>query len=73
MNSKILTGLALAALALTGCASMPDRIEELEQARTAVQAIDREPMAERVAGAEVKQAKEALARAEPSTGRRMRS
>jgi len=49
---------------LSACATTPDRIPELETARATVQSVDRKPMAEQVAGAELKEAKEALQRAD---------
>ncbi|MEO1203396.1 MAG: OmpA family protein [Pseudomonadota bacterium] len=65
MSRILIMGLGGLALAIMGgCASLPDRIDELERARTAVESVDRDPLAERVAGAELKQAKQALQRAD---------
>lgn len=64
MNLRLLLGVLASVLITVGCATQPERIDELERARAAVAAIDRDPMAEQVAGAEVEQAKEELARAE---------
>lgn len=63
MKNLLISSLGIVFL-LSGCASLPDRIPELEQAREAVNAVDRDPMAERVSGAELKKAKQALQRAE---------
>jgi outer membrane protein OmpA-like peptidoglycan-associated protein len=58
-------GVVVAAVVMSaGCASVPDRIDELDRARVLVERVDRDPMAERVASAELKQAKAALHRAE---------
>lgn len=51
-------------LAMTACSSAPKRVDSLEDARELVAEVDRDPMAEEVAGAEMKQAKEALAMAD---------
>ncbi len=57
------TGLAVAsavAIAMAGCSSQPTRIDELEAARTAVQAVESSPDAGKYAAAEVTAAHEAL-------------
>jgi outer membrane protein OmpA-like peptidoglycan-associated protein len=63
---SFITGLLL----IAGCASVPDVIPELEQARAQVAAADRDPMAGQVAGDELSQAKDALARAEQAKANR---
>ena len=62
------TNIAAALLVLTtgisACASLPDQIEEVEQARLDVEIADRHPLSDKVAGSELLHAKEALAAAE---------
>lgn len=55
---------AMLMLAMTACTSAPKRLDSLDEARALVAEVDRDPMAEEVAGAELKQAKEALAMAD---------
>lgn len=55
--------LVLTAIA-AGCSSVPERIDELERARQLVETANNQPMAERVAGAELEKAEQALQRAE---------
>lgn len=50
--------------ALAACSQPPERIETLEQARTAVQAIEQEPLARDVAQTRYEAARSALSRAE---------
>jgi outer membrane protein OmpA-like peptidoglycan-associated protein len=57
-------GIAAALMALQGCSSLPERIETLDQARTSVQALEREPLARDVARSQFDNARQALARAE---------
>ena len=61
-------GLHLAALGalltVAGCAGLPDRVETLEQARESVAALERDPVAGRVAVREVAAARDALADAD---------
>ncbi|HET6628877.1 MAG TPA: OmpA family protein [Woeseiaceae bacterium] len=68
MNATFLrgcTGLgATAMLLLAGCASTPERIDELEQARATVQTLEREPLAQSLAAPQLNKARSALARAE---------
>lgn len=49
---------------LAACSTLPERIPEVEQARLDVQAADRHPMVERVAGSELIEAKAALDKAD---------
>src|SRR5690606_23195156 len=62
-RTAIATGFCAAVLA-AGCSQLPDQIETLEQARTAVQAIEQDPLARDVAQTRYEQARAALARAE---------
>lgn len=52
------------ALILTACASAPERVEQLEQARTEVQTLSQDPSAQQAASAELAEARESLARAD---------
>ncbi|MDX1460333.1 MAG: OmpA family protein [Xanthomonadales bacterium] len=68
---KILRMMTLAGvLVLAACSSVPERVDLLEEARIKVEAVDRDPMAEQVAGAELRQAKAALNEAERRHGER---
>ena len=64
------TGAAALSLLLVACSSAPPRNEALENARTLVAEVDRDPMAEEVAGAELDQAKSDLAMAEAALDKR---
>lgn len=69
MNTKLtLTFIATTCVAafglLAGCSTIPDRIDVLEDARTAVNRVEHDPMADQVAGNELEQARDALDRAE---------
>ena len=64
MNSKIVFSTIVAVGLLGGCTTMPERIEVLEDARAAVNRIDQDPMAQRVGGNGLEQARTALRRAE---------
>lgn len=57
------TVLSVAALA-AGCSQLPERVETLEQARTAVQTIEQDPLARDVSQTRYEQARTALSRAE---------
>lgn len=65
------TGLLTCVIA--GCSSPPKRIDYLEDARAEVAQVDRDPMAEEVAGEELKQAKQALAQADLAVEDRAKS
>jgi OmpA-OmpF porin, OOP family len=54
----------LAVLALAACSSLPERIESVEQARESIAALEREPLAGRVAAKEIAAGREALAAAD---------
>lgn len=56
--------IALAVLALAGCASMPERLEMLEQARTAVANVNRDPMVGQAAPEQLRKAEARLSAAE---------
>jgi outer membrane protein OmpA-like peptidoglycan-associated protein len=58
-----MTALAAAVLA-AACSQLPEQVESLEQARTAVQAIEQDPLARDVSQARYEQARAALGRAE---------
>lgn len=68
-RNPALAGALLLAL-LVGCASTPQRIAELEAARSEVQQASADPLAQQAAGIRLKQANEALALAEESARRR---
>lgn len=69
MKVSVLTSLNLLTLVvalgfLAGCSTTPERIALLDQAQAKVYAVDNEPMAEQVAGNELAEARQLLARAE---------
>ncbi len=56
---------AMVSLALAvGCSTTPDRVDMLEQARVAVNQLNNDPLVGQVAGNELEQARDALARAD---------
>ena len=61
---KRLTPLAAAVVLAAGCSTTPENIQELDNARAAVDAAKSQPMAERYAGTEIDNAEQALQRAE---------
>lgn len=61
---KRLTPLAAAVVLAAGCSTTPQNIQELDNARAAVDAAKSQPMAERYAGTEIDNAEQALQRAE---------
>lgn len=64
-RSSTAIGAILCAAALAAaCSQPPEQIETLDQARTAVQAIEQDPLAQDVAQTRYEQAREALSRAE---------
>jgi outer membrane protein OmpA-like peptidoglycan-associated protein len=64
-NANSLVAIAVGAvLAVAGCASTPKTLPELEQARTDVQTLARDPMAEQVASKELADARNSLQGAE---------
>lgn len=63
LNRTALAGIVVA-LGLTGCSQLPDQIETLEQARSAVDQIEQDPLARDIAESRFEQARAALARAE---------
>jgi outer membrane protein OmpA-like peptidoglycan-associated protein len=56
--------LSAVATAVVGCSGLPDRVDSLEQARSEVQNVERQPLAGRVAGTELAAAHDALAAAD---------
>lgn len=64
MNIARNTSLVLTALLLAACASAPQRNEELDQARSAVQALAADPLASQTASGELASARRELAAAE---------
>ncbi|HET6564609.1 MAG TPA: OmpA family protein [Xanthomonadales bacterium] len=68
MNYKIDMKLPLTLVAtiglLAGCSTVPDRIDILENARAAVDRVEQDPLSDQVAGEELAQAQNRLARAE---------
>jgi len=62
--SRYLSPASLSLLCLAGCGGLPDRVDSLEQARTSVSAVEREPLSGRVAGEELMAARDALAAAD---------
>ncbi len=54
----------VALLALAGCSGLPDRVDSVEQARESLAALEREPLAGRVAAREIAAGREALAEAD---------
>lgn len=52
------------AVLLAACASAPERLEQIEQARTEVQTLERDPMAQSVAARELSNAKQSLGSAD---------
>lgn len=58
----ILAGVTM--LAAAGCSTLPERIDAVEEARSTVQNLERRPLAEEVAAAQLSKAREALARAD---------
>tara|TARA_R110001599_G_scaffold353869_1_gene601210 strand:+ start:19950 stop:20831 length:882 start_codon:yes stop_codon:yes gene_type:complete len=64
VKSIILTYVTASLLLLGACASQPQNVAELEQARASVASANQIPMAERVAGAELEQARDQLQKAE---------
>jgi outer membrane protein OmpA-like peptidoglycan-associated protein len=55
---------ALLSLVVAGCGGLPDRIDSVEQARESIAEVSREPLAGRVAGEELQEARDALASAD---------
>lgn len=67
LTRTFLHGLAcLLVLGVAGCQTTPERINELEQARAAVQELESQPKAATAASSELAEAREALDRAEAS-------
>lgn len=58
------TAAVAAALLAAGCASTPERIPQLEQARAAVSALEQDPIAQQAAGRELQLARERLGQAD---------
>jgi outer membrane protein OmpA-like peptidoglycan-associated protein len=67
-NSRLITIMASSAV-LAACASTPDRIESLEQARTEVQTLSQEPLASEAASRELAAARSSLNTAEQALKR----
>jgi outer membrane protein OmpA-like peptidoglycan-associated protein len=63
-NPTLITIMASSALLLAACASTPERIESLEQARTEVQSLSQEPLASEAASRELAAARSSLNAAE---------
>ena len=64
MRSYTQLATPVALLALAGCSGLPDRVDSLEQARQSITALEREPLAGRVAATELGEARTALASAD---------
>ena len=64
MRSYIRIATPTVLLALAGCSGLPDRVDSLEQARQSISTLEREPLAGRVAAAELGEARDALASAD---------
>ncbi len=64
MNMQKHIAVALLGGLLAACSTLPETITELEQARMDVNAADRHPMVERVAGSELQKAQTALEKAD---------
>lgn len=62
--------LLLVSILMAGCSGMPDRNIELENARTDFQAASDDPQVNQLAGEELKQAREAMARADQSSSQK---
>lgn len=60
----LLAGIASASLAVMGCVTTSQRVAEMERARSAVQALERQPLAQTTAAAELANARHAMAAAE---------
>lgn len=64
------TGLIAGAIVvICGCTSLPERVDSLEQARTAVRRLEQDRIASEVAASELAAAREALARADQAYAR----
>lgn len=59
-----IAALAMATLAGSGCSSTPERVADLELARSTVQRLEREPRAEQVAAEKLTRARQAISRAD---------
>ncbi len=70
--TRIMPGLlaGLLTLLLAACSAQPRTVNSLEEARALVAEVNRDPMADKVAGAELEQAKQALAKADEAVGER---
>lgn len=67
MKKRIISSLvAVSAVAVAGCTSYPERIDELESARMEVEAIEKHPMARDEAAIQMRKARQRLSRAEQS-------
>jgi outer membrane protein OmpA-like peptidoglycan-associated protein len=65
MNNAMKTPLLAAAIAaMSGCASLPDRVEPLEAARAEIRRLEQDPFANEVAARELRAAREALQQAD---------
>jgi outer membrane protein OmpA-like peptidoglycan-associated protein len=64
MKSMIRSLAGVCVLALAACATTPERVDELEQARSAVQTLEREQLAQSVAATPLSRARQALSRAD---------
>lgn len=62
--------IATAALTLAACSTAPERMLVVEDARQALQGVERHPLAARVAAAELAQARQSLQRAEAGLAER---
>jgi outer membrane protein OmpA-like peptidoglycan-associated protein len=60
----------IAVLTLAACSGLPDRIDSVEQARESLAALEREPLAGRVAAREIAAGREALAEADDAYAER---
>ncbi|HUQ53176.1 MAG TPA: OmpA family protein [Gammaproteobacteria bacterium] len=64
MSLRVIIAAPVALLIIAGCNSLPDRVDTVEQARESIAALEREPLAGRVASREINAARDALAEAD---------
>lgn len=64
MNKALISLAAVTVLAMAGCTTTPERVDELEQARSTVQNLERQPKAQSAAATQLSKARDALSRAD---------
>lgn len=64
MNNASMKLTAILLFALAGCSTTPERVDELEQARSTVQSLERQPKAQSAAATQLSKARDALSRAD---------